>query len=70
MSGADRQDACSCPSPETDWAPEQSCGGLRKINALTGEVIQEPPLCEVHMKPWGHRHGCPVHDPRATRNQP
>lgn len=39
---------CDCFEPDTDWAPNQPCGGI-STNGAT------PPLCEVHMKPWGHR---------------
>lgn len=39
---------CTCFEPDTDWNPADPCGGISANGA-------EPPLCEVHMKPWGHR---------------
>lgn len=39
---------CDCFEPDTDWDPGRPCGGISANGA-------EPPWCEVHMKPWGHR---------------
>lgn len=44
---------CTCFEPDTDWSPEQPCGGIRI--SVNGGSYSKPPLCEVHMKPWGHR---------------
>lgn len=44
---------CTCFEPDTDWSPELPCGGIG--TSVNGGPMSEPPLCEVHMKPWGHR---------------
>lgn len=54
---------CNCFEPDTDWAADRPCGGISTNGS-------KPPLCEVHMKPWGHRsrdgdptsthHACPT----------
>lgn len=44
---------CTCFEPDTDWAPDEPCGGI--ATSVNGGPYSEPPLCEVHMKPWGHR---------------
>lgn len=44
---------CDCFEPDTDWSPELPCGGIGK--SVNGGPMSEPPWCEVHMKPWGHR---------------
>lgn len=65
-------DGCTCPSPETDWSPDLPCGGISTTTYRNGRLAgkKEPPLCEVHMKPWGHRRGCPTHDPRVAQDHP
>lgn len=59
--------ACTCPSPETDWSPDEPCGGVfvtpYNADGTPGET-RDPGCCEVHMKPWGHRRGCPIHNPK------
>lgn len=49
---------CTCFEPDTDWAPDEPCGGI--ATSVNGGPYSEPPWCEVHMKPWGHRR------PRST----
>jgi hypothetical protein len=44
---------CDCFEPDTDWSPELPCGGI--ATSVNGGPMSEPPWCEVHMKPWGHR---------------
>jgi hypothetical protein len=31
---------------------DRPCGGIS--SSATGGPMQEPPICEVHMLPWGH----------------
>ena len=33
---------------DREWSPEKPCGGI-SVNGA------EPPWCETHMRPWGHR---------------
>lgn len=49
---------CTCFEPDTDWAPEQPCGGI--ATSVNGGLWSTPPWCEVHMKPWGHRRLTPA----------
>lgn len=44
---------CTCFEPDTDWSPDLPCGGI--ATSVNGGPLSEPPWCEVHMKPWGHR---------------
>lgn len=39
---------CDCFEPNTDWAPDEPCGGISVNRA-------EPPWCETHMKPFARR---------------
>lgn len=60
---------CTCKSPETDWNREDPCGGVFTTSVVNGvpQPRKDPGCCEVHMKPWGHRRGCPTHDPRLSQ---
>lgn len=59
---------CDCFEPDTDWFPEQPpCGGI--ATSINGGPMSEPPWCEVHMKPWGHRRPRTT-TPRETDEMP
>lgn len=55
---------CTCFEPDTDWAPDQPCAGI--ATSVNGGPYSEPPWCETHMKPWGHRRGA---TPRRTTDE-
>jgi hypothetical protein len=49
---------CDCFEPNTDWSPDEPCGGI--AISSNGGPFSEPPWCETHMKPWGHRRTPPA----------
>ena len=63
-----RPEGCVCRDIETDWNVDDVCGGVFVTSVVNGvpQPRREPGCCETHMKPWGHRRGCPVHDHRTA----